>query len=496
MSAAVHASVIVLLTLSIIPVDALKIGRRNLRGHHYEQMEDFRDKEKMIVVRNYEEMNATANNGGSGQAAPGLTFNDVYSEWSAWKRCNRRCKQVRTRVCKVNEVCGTTILKEERGCTGDKCPLSTPSDLDQQVDQQQQQVQGNGNKGGRKRQRNFRVLYHLQNMIYSEWSEWSPCTSHCRTRRYRVCELHQVCGNSMMKEDALCYNEGSTCEQRYKKKRRRTEGGNGVDVDAEAADWQNRTHLIDDANCGKPQVTNMAAQLRIIGGREATKGAWPWQLVVLNQHHEPFCGGTLITPQFVLTAAHCVRRRLFVRAGEHDVKEEDGDEQTVRVDRAYTHPDYDIETVRNDIALLKLKKPMKMTRVVSSVCLPATSDELEVESLGTVLGWGKKRKGDRSGADTLMEAEVPIASIEECKKQYDDFLITDNMVCAGYKRGKIDSCAGDSGGPLLTQRDDQWFVYGVTSFGEGCGRKGKFGIYTKVPDYVSWIRETIQKFST
>ena len=80
----------------------------------------------------------------------------------------------------------------------------------------------------------------------------------------------------------------------------------------------------------------------------------------------------------------------------------------------------------------------------------------------------------------------------ECHRTYADYLITDNMFCAGFASGRIDSCAGDSGGPLLCEDDNgRWTVYGVTSFGEGCGREGKFGIYAKVPNFVDWIDRVV-----
>lgn len=87
--------------------------------------------------------------------------------------------------------------------------------------------------------------------------------------------------------------------------------------------------------------------------------------------------------------------------------------------------------------------------------------------------------------------QVPIVKTSACREVYEDYFITDNMFCAGYRKGRIDSCAGDSGGPLLCPVDDKWTIFGITSFGEGCGKRGKFGIYTKVPNYVSWIQRVI-----
>ena len=82
--------------------------------------------------------------------------------------------------------------------------------------------------------------------------------------------------------------------------------------------------------------------------------------------------------------------------------------------------------------------------------------------------------------------------MSDCMSVYKNYYITDNMFCAGYRGGRIDSCAGDSGGPLLCQKEHRWTIYGITSFGEGCGRQGKYGIYAKVPNYTKWIERTIE----
>lgn len=88
-------------------------------------------------------------------------------------------------------------------------------------------------------------------------------------------------------------------------------------------------------------------------------------------------------------------------------------------------------------------------------------------------------------------------SSESCRKVYVDYRITDNMFCAGYARGKMDSCAGDSGGPLLCRDlrkpDHPWTIFGITSFGEGCGKRGKFGIYARLSNYVRWITKVMKK---
>ena len=162
-----------------------------------------------------------------------------------------------------------------------------------------------------------------------------------------------------------------------------------------------------------------------------------------------------------------------MRAGEHDLIFADGYEQQIRVSDIFVHPNYDAETVDNDIAVLRLRTPLKMNRFVSPVCLPSSEDNMPVDSLGTILGWGKRRNSAVFGTDVLHQAQVPIADSDDCKAVYENYFISNNMVCAGYKRGKVDSCAGDSGGPLLfskkiTTDDDKtiekWFVYGITRY--------------------------------
>ena len=205
---------------------------------------------------------------------------------------------------------------------------------------------------------------------------------------------------------------------------------------------------------------------------------------------------TLLTFIFFLFlfTAHCVRQRLYIRAGEFDLMSSDDVEQQLPVSEIFVHPKFDRNTVDNDIALLKLRTPLKMNKFVSPICLPKPDEKMKVNSKGTILGWGKRKTDAMWGTGLLHEARVPIADAEDCKKVYENYYISDNMVCAGYKRGRIDSCAGDSGGPLLFRNKEtkKWHLYGITSFGEGCGRKGRYGIYAKVPNLVQWVRDTIE----
>lgn len=220
----------------------------------------------------------------------------------------------------------------------------------------------------------------------------------------------------------------------------------------------------------------------------------------MTRWKEQYCGGTMIASGWVLTAAHCIRkrgkrRRVIVRVGEHDIHEYNRYEVDMRVEKDFPHHHFDYETITNDIALLKLRRPERMSKAVRYACLPDENVEVPDGSMCRTVGWGKERNTDPLGSDILQEASVPIVSKRKCRKAF-DYKITDKQVCAGFKNGGVDSCAGDSGGPLLCPRTEngttRWFVYGVTSYGEGCGQKGKFGIYTKVTNYLKWIHRVIR----
>lgn len=264
---------------------------------------------------------------------------------------------------------------------------------------------------------------------------------------------------------------------------------------------------LDNPHCGAVprEPTSLIRTRMIIGGSEAQSGLWPWQIAVLDQQQRLVCGGTLISSEFVLTAAHCVRGMMSIVAGEYNLADRDSeDRQERRVARAFKHPQYRGDTiVDNDIALLKLASPLQLTQRVWPACLPLQSEELESEVNATILGWGATRylmgrdgkvKVERD--DMLQEARVPIVDFEECKQIYGKYVDINHFVCAGYREGRIDSCAGDSGGPLLVERDNKWYVYGVTSMGEGCGKEGRYGIYSKTSDYVRWIKKIVNKYTT
>ena len=379
-----------------------------------------------------------------------MAIEEIYAEWSRWSRCSRKCKQKRERRCAVPHICGSAVIKMERGCHTDRC-------------------RGRDFHIVRKKKLRRKTKNHLKRNrgFYTKWTQWTPCTDLCQTTRMKACRFPMVCGNNAVTEEAYCYRENSQCESWYKSGKSldisnedgfplRTEIDNlnsvssNIGIKPEPQDFSG-TCGIRNPNIGKPgpdgfpKTTDIAWALRIIGGREAEPGRWPWQIVLLNKYREAFCGGTLIHPRWILTASHCVRKHLIVRVGEHDLVVHEGSEQEYVVKRAIIHPDYNRDTVDNDVALLELPEPVILGPHAGLACLPEQNEALPDQEHCTIIGWGKEKKSHFFGTEVLHEARVPIVPMSDCMSVYKNYYITDNMFCAGYKGGRIDSCAGDSG---------------------------------------------------
>ncbi len=251
---------------------------------------------------------------------------------------------------------------------------------------------------------------------------------------------------------------------------------------------------------------------QIIGGREAEPGAWPWQAALLTSvvedgYYAQFCGGSLIAPNWVLTAAHCVSDRftgvvvdpstIDVAVGRHLLSSGEG--QRIATIQIVRHPDYNAGAVDSDVALLRLATAAVYTTTVAPVTpLSPTLASLAAPAVeATVTGWGARNAsgGDPDYADALYQVSVPITEQSVCSAAYDPVLgpgsITDNMICAGLEAGGRDSCFGDSGGPLVVpDGDDGWLQAGIVSWGIGCGDPGFPGVYTRVTRFYDWVTET------
>ncbi|XP_039413184.1 serine protease 56 isoform X1 [Corvus cornix cornix] len=248
-------------------------------------------------------------------------------------------------------------------------------------------------------------------------------------------------------------------------------------------------------SCGRrggPQVNATAPRGRIMGGSVAPRGAWPW-LVSVRLHGELMCGGVLVGRSWVLTAAHCFggnRNELAwtVVVGDHELGKPGAGKRAVPVRRIVPHPKFNPKTFHGDLALLELAVPLTPSPTVSPVCLPSGSAEPSPGTPCYIAGWGSLYE-EGPAADVVMEAQVPLLSQETCRGALGKDLLTSAMFCAGYLSGGIDSCQGDSGGPLACQdpTSHHFVLYGITSWGDGCGERGKPGVYTRVTAFTDWL---------
>uniref|UniRef100_G3VX67 Acrosin n=1 Tax=Sarcophilus harrisii TaxID=9305 RepID=G3VX67_SARHA len=258
--------------------------------------------------------------------------------------------------------------------------------------------------------------------------------------------------------------------------------------------------------CGlRPGVEIKDANSRILGGKDTQPGAWPWmvsmQLVTHNGQRFHACGGSLLTPTWVLTAAHCFKStrdpsqwRLVV--GAWKVQEAAATTlgplvQERKAVHILLHEQYNSLTEANDIALVEMDGPVRCGYLVQIACLPWPSAVLLKDSEPCIIvGWGYTEEDALEPANILQEAEVKIINLEICNGTdwYHGFIHSTNL-CAGYPEGKIDTCQGDSGGPLMCKdkSTDTFVVTGITSWGTGCARAKRPGVYTSTGDFLEWI---------
>ncbi|XP_012880042.1 PREDICTED: plasminogen [Dipodomys ordii] len=238
-------------------------------------------------------------------------------------------------------------------------------------------------------------------------------------------------------------------------------------------------------DCGKPQVEPKKCPGRVVGGCVAHPHSWPWQVSLRTRFGQHFCGGTLIAPEWVLTAAHCLEKSsrpasYKVILGAHKEVNLESHVQEIEVSRLFPEPS------RADIALLKLSSPAVITDKVIPACLPSPNYVVADRTVCYITGWGETQ--GTFGAGLLKEAQLPVIENKVCNRyEYLNGRVRSTELCAGHLAGGTDSCQGDSGGPLVCFEKDKYVLQGVTSWGLGCARPNKPGVYVRVSRFVTWI---------
>jgi trypsin len=230
-------------------------------------------------------------------------------------------------------------------------------------------------------------------------------------------------------------------------------------------------------------ASNVEAADEIVGGTPVAPGAYPW-MVSLGSGGRHICGGSLISPDVVMTAAHCIGGGTITARIKGGVLTSNGVEN-IAVKAQIKHPNYNSGTSDYDVAILLLSKSSS----IPPVAIDTTSNTW-ADASSRVIGWGRTSYGGRVPAD-ILQVDVPVRTNEECNRVSYPGQITPQMVCAGVPEGGVDSCQGDSGGPLFVQVDGKPMVMGVVSWGYGCASPGRYGVYARVNSVLAFIGQYI-----
>ncbi|CAK9294624.1 unnamed protein product [Gordionus sp. m RMFG-2023] len=285
-------------------------------------------------------------------------------------------------------------------------------------------------------------------------------------------------------------------------------GGNGYRGFRREGDDGNKERYLDYFDCGNPK--NIEQQVdscdgkgsssassydrrkpqrvaNIIHGTTASPHTWPWQVALLK-YGKLKCGGSMISQRWIVTAAHCVERgykndfRILV--GSHNLLDRDDGSEIIEIAGIHIHPDWNRKILKNDIALIKLKKPIKFNKKIQPICLPIMHYNVKGGAQCHATGWGLTENGRTK---TLQQTCLSVSGEAECLK-YNRFPKERHTVCSQSQGTNV--CFGDSGGPLMCSVDGRWTLVGISSFVHGTCYGTSF--FTKVAAYADFIKNTLK----
>ncbi len=235
------------------------------------------------------------------------------------------------------------------------------------------------------------------------------------------------------------------------------------------------------------QTSDERISPRIVGGSEAARGAWPFMVGIFSKNsgslsNSFFCGGSLVHPDWVLTAAHCLidetASSIKIGISLHDLATDSG--EIKNASRIIIHPSYNNNSLENDIALIELSS----SSTTGTPILPYAGGNTFAGENGVAIGWGNTSE-DGDISEKLRQVTLPIANNSSCGEN------SKKICSAGLPTGGKDTCQGDSGGPLVIGSGSSASLVGITSSGEGCARPYEYGISTRVSSYTSFINQYV-----